>query len=542
MSTPSFHSEQSPRSPERRRSMRQRVRSLAYVDVVPNNGGIVLNLSENGLALQAVNPFDETRVSLRIQPPSSRKRIEATAEITWLSESKREAGLQFLKLTEDARSEIAEWVAAEADIGERRPLNDSAAPSAAQPPPKQIVAEPARLREKWSAMLENSISELTLTNQEVSADSVNSPAVRYEPKSQPDAAPPKRFISTPANTPVTNVTVIHPPAALRNDAPVNVPTPSAPLSRVVEFPAPESHLPAAEELFREVSPPASTDLKIKPTKAPAAVSPAMYSKLLEFLAHRFRKPLAIAVLSACAAVICLIAGMEIIRQRPTVSPTKLNAQEDVQVPETASAPPPALSTSSRASASQSGTSHPATEHTTLGAIASAFRRRVSKTRRNEDAHLSRRADNEDSVAAKFSSPVETAPLRPTIPAQNISVASAPTLPIAPVTSPRLVTGSPEINPPPPADPQRRSDCYLLYRVEPLYPREAKEHRVEGTVTIHLEIGADGRVHNLRELSGPSLLVPAALEAAREWRFIPALLNGQPIGVEKDVSIVFQLPR
>jgi hypothetical protein len=50
------------------------------------------------------------------------------------------------------------------------------------------------------------------------------------------------------------------------------------------------------------------------------------------------------------------------------------------------------------------------------------------------------------------------------------------------------------------------------------------------------------VQNLRELSGPSLLVPAALEAAREWRFIPALLNGQPIGAEKDISIVFQLPR
>jgi len=542
MSTSSFHSEQSPRSPERRRFIRQRVRSLAYVDVVPNNGGIVLNLSENGLALQAVNPFDETRVSLRIQPPKSRRRIEASAEITWISDSKREAGLQFLGLAEDARSEIAEWVAAETDIGERPPLNDSRAPSAPQPPPKQIVAEPARLREKWSAMLENSLSEITLTNQEVSANSVNSPAVRNEPKSRPDAAPPKRFVSAPANTTVSNVTVIHPPAANRTDAPVIAPTPSTVVSRVVEFPAPESHVPAAEELFREVSPPASTDFKIKPTEAPAAVSPGMYSQLLELLAKRFRKPLVTAALSACAAIISLVAGMEIIRQRPTTSPTKLNAQEAVQVPGTASAPPLAPNTPSRTSASQSGTSHRATEPTTLGAITSAFRRKVSKMRYDEDAQPTQRAENQVSAAAKFASPIEPAPLRPTIPAQNVSVASAPTLPVAPVTSPRLVTGSPEINLPPPADPLRRSDCYLLYRVEPLYPREAKEHRVEGTVTIHLEIGADGRVQNLRELSGPSLLVPAALEAAREWRFIPALLNGQPIGAEKDITIVFQLPR
>ena len=542
MSTSSFHSEQSPRSPERRRFIRQRVRSLAYVDVVPNNGGIVLNLSENGLALQAVNPFDETRVSLRIQPPKSRRRIEASAEITWISDSKREAGLQFLGLAEDARSEIAEWVVAETDIGGRPPLNDSRAPSAPQPPPKQIVAEPARLREKWSAMLENSLSEIKLTSQEVSAYSVNSPAVRNEPKSRPDAAPPKRFVSAPANTTVSNVTVIHPPAANRTDAPVIAPTPSTVVSRVVEFPTPESHVPAAEELFREVSLPASTDFKIKPAEDPAAVAPAMHSELLAVFAHRFRKPLVIAALSACAAIISLVAGMEIIRQRPTTSPTKLNAQEAVQVPGTASAPPLAPNTPSRTSASQSGTSHRATEPTTLGAITSAFRRKVSKMRYDEDAQPTQRAENQVSAAAKFASPIEPAPLRPTIPAQNVSVASAPTLPVAPVTSPRLVTGSPEINLPPPADPLRRSDCYLLYRVEPLYPREAKEHRVEGTVTIHLEIGTDGRVQNLRELSGPSLLVPAALEAAREWRFIPALLNGQPIGAEKDISIVFQLPR
>ena len=542
MSTSPFNSEEFPRSRERRRFIRQRVRSLAYVDVVPNNGGIVLNLSENGLALQAVNPFDETRVSLRIQPPKSRKRIEASAEITWISESKREAGLQFLGLTEDARSEIAEWVAAEADIGERPPLNDSRAPSAPPPPPKQIVAEPARLREKWSAMLENSLSEIKLTNQEVSVNSVNSPTVRNEPKSQPDAAPPKRFVSAPANTPASNVTVIHPPAANRTDASVIAPTPSTVISRVVEFPAPEPHVPAAEELFREIPPPASGDFKIKPAEAPAAVAPAMYSELLEVFARRFRKPLVIAALSACAAIVSLVAGMEIIRQRPTTSPTKFNAQEAVQVPDTASALPPAPNTSSRTSASQGGASHRATEHTTLGAIASAFRRKVSKIRYNEEAPPTHRAENEDFSAAKFASPTEPAPLRPTIPAQNVSVASAPTLPVAPVTSPRLVTGAPEINPPPPADPQRRSDCYLLYRVEPLYPREAREHRVEGTVTIHLQIGADGRVQDLRELSGPSLLVPAALEAAREWRFIPALLNGQPINAEKDVSIVFQLPR
>jgi hypothetical protein len=55
MSSKSFRPEEFPRSRERRRFVRQRVRSLAYFDVGPDNGGLVLNLSENGLALQAAN-------------------------------------------------------------------------------------------------------------------------------------------------------------------------------------------------------------------------------------------------------------------------------------------------------------------------------------------------------------------------------------------------------------------------------------------------------------------------------------------------------
>jgi TonB family protein len=106
----------------------------------------------------------------------------------------------------------------------------------------------------------------------------------------------------------------------------------------------------------------------------------------------------------------------------------------------------------------------------------------------------------------------------------------------------LVAGTPATNPAPPRAPERRSDCYLLYRVLPLYPREAREQRIEGTVVVHLRIGTDGHVRSSRELSGPAPLVPAALAAVREWRFIPALLNGQPIDTEKDVSIEFQLSR
>jgi TonB family protein len=79
---------------------------------------------------------------------------------------------------------------------------------------------------------------------------------------------------------------------------------------------------------------------------------------------------------------------------------------------------------------------------------------------------------------------------------------------------------------------------LLYRVEPLYPAEAAQKHVEGTVKLRAVIGRDGRVMGLGLVSGPPSLVPAAMRAAREWRYIPALLNGEPVESETDIAIEF----
>ena len=82
---------------------------------------------------------------------------------------------------------------------------------------------------------------------------------------------------------------------------------------------------------------------------------------------------------------------------------------------------------------------------------------------------------------------------------------------------------------------------LLYRVEPLYPPEAEQKHIEGTVKLRAVIGRDGKVMGLGLLSGPQLLVPAAMKAAREWRFIPALLNGEPVESQTEITIEFHLP-
>jgi protein TonB len=88
---------------------------------------------------------------------------------------------------------------------------------------------------------------------------------------------------------------------------------------------------------------------------------------------------------------------------------------------------------------------------------------------------------------------------------------------------------------------RFNPCHLAYRVEAAYPPEAIEERVQGVVRIQQVVGADGQVRSVKLLSGPALLAPAALEAARYWRYLPALLNGQPVETEQDIEIEFRLP-
>ena len=82
---------------------------------------------------------------------------------------------------------------------------------------------------------------------------------------------------------------------------------------------------------------------------------------------------------------------------------------------------------------------------------------------------------------------------------------------------------------------------LLKRVEPSYPLEAMQQRIDGTVQLHAVIGDDGKVLSLEPVSGPPLLVEAALIAVRQWRYSPTLFDGHRIQVQDDVRIVFRLP-
>lgn len=89
---------------------------------------------------------------------------------------------------------------------------------------------------------------------------------------------------------------------------------------------------------------------------------------------------------------------------------------------------------------------------------------------------------------------------------------------------------------------RVAEANLIHDVAPTYPTEAGRARVEGTVVLMAVIGKDGTVRDVRVESGLPLLAQAAIDAVKQWRYRPYLLNGEPIEVDSQITINFTLSR
>ncbi|MGO9126763.1 MAG: energy transducer TonB [Terriglobales bacterium] len=82
---------------------------------------------------------------------------------------------------------------------------------------------------------------------------------------------------------------------------------------------------------------------------------------------------------------------------------------------------------------------------------------------------------------------------------------------------------------------------LIRRVQPEYPALAKQARIQGAVVLRAVIDREGTIQNLQVISGHPLLVQAAINAVRQWRYRPYYLNQQPVEVETQVTVNFTLP-
>ena len=81
---------------------------------------------------------------------------------------------------------------------------------------------------------------------------------------------------------------------------------------------------------------------------------------------------------------------------------------------------------------------------------------------------------------------------------------------------------------------------LRYRVEPVYPEEARRNRIEGTVRLTVVIATDGSIQQIRVDEGQPLLAKTAVDAVRQWKYEQTFLNGEPVEVLTGVNVEFHL--
>jgi TonB family protein len=564
---------------ERRLHARQRLSAIVYLDIGAGNGGIVLNLSDEGLGFQAVGPLGKQKeLSLRIKLPSTQSRVEVAAEIAWVSDSNRQAGVRFVDAHSEGRVQIREWIRSLAPPPahpEESPKQEEAAAEAVlkqenirepekkeEPIPVSEIASPEPIRERVPGPAEVEARDVVLNPQEdapvprkpeqptqpvvehLEAPFLVRPAMQTEAAQDADLPIP---ITPVRMEPESSEAII---VARRRDgaeresaqgwsAPVArssamaVPLPPDPPLRPVQL-----YVPAVETSSDPAPAPASTSFSV-----PAAASAKLvwsHTALAGFftlcavvcfgigtwvgLIVRHRHPAE----GAVAPVNAIQSAGTSMNTTAAGSTERLASIASEKFRKGASANRPSLPSPKVAASGSSGRTTPAEEISpTSNASQNVAAPATSKEQESNPPTppAFENPDGPEKNAAPVAITSETAP-----PAASAAENSA-----AAGTSPRMVGGlvlkpSDRFNP-----------SHLAYRVEAVYPAEALAQRIEGVVKIQQAVGADGSVRGVKLLSGPPVLAPAALEAARYWRYLPALLNGQPVESEQNIEIQFRLP-
>src|ERR1700692_552192 len=130
-----------PLTPERRQSPRHPVRPTEYIEIGDSNGGIILDISEGGMAVASAQALVGKQTLLfRFQLPRTNETIETSGEINWIGETKKRAGVRFVDLPLAAREQIHKWIDSEISglsNGDQKP-NGSAVASASPKIPQEF--------------------------------------------------------------------------------------------------------------------------------------------------------------------------------------------------------------------------------------------------------------------------------------------------------------------------------------------------------------------------------------------------------------------
>ncbi len=602
-------------STERRGQVRHPLNALAYIDIGADNGGIVLNLSEDGMGFQAVGPLDSQQdVNLRIQLPHSTERIETAAKIVWLSESNRQAGVRFLEMPAEARAEIRGWIRSQNSNGDL--LTETLAqPEILQPevlkaPPPKTGPIHKKPNDKWLSLMADletpppqpkdlpqpkelppeplkgaprfsdaDSDRCTITLQELSArlNATENASRHFAQRAQSAYGNPLRrsvprepalYQRGPELTKAgaieeSNGQTDRVPAEIEMAGADMLPAslvfavPSTALAPVPSVPSVTDTEPSATVPNTKSYKPETTGTSWVPIGAPPAKSPAL-------------KWMAAAVAVVFFSLLCFAVGTWVGSLGIPAPSVQTSASANVA----SSAQSDASETGSAAASGSSLKSDG--RDVKEGAAAKVGKKGSERVVSNPAGHKLGRSANSPNVvpvsqnlplpSSQYSAPplvtqtaqdltpkaqvlAPTGPISYNAPAvQQPTPTKPPVMEVASAPQPTPSDYAPDASPPSivagrvlrPTD--RFNPCHLIYRVEPVYPDTAKKNGIEGVVKIHETVRTDGTVRSIKVVSGPKPLALAALDAAQYWRYMPALLNGQPIETDQDIEITFRLPK
>lgn len=111
-----------------------------------------------------------------------------------------------------------------------------------------------------------------------------------------------------------------------------------------------------------------------------------------------------------------------------------------------------------------------------------------------------------------------------------------------IPGPRPVPPPPESRPNKARIQTQLDPAMLVHRVEPVYPVLPRQMGLSGRVELRAIIATDGTIQSLQVVSGDALFYQSALEAVRQWRYRPTVLNGQPVEVDTYITVIYHLER
>jgi TonB family protein len=517
---------------DRRLHMRTTPASHAYVEFGGANGGSVLNISATGMAVAVADPFvvEDCLPRIRFQLPSSRQSIEISAQVVWLAESKKSAGLRFLDLTAEARHQISNWIASE------------------KPAPEFAALTPAPVASLIPATLE-SFPEEPFGNVCPEQDQPSSPArMAHTASPASKIVPPEILYANPPSFVEDLHEKVHHYAPVSGFAPqVRKHKVASSVHRIANSPSrlygleiSGSQVAAVVFFFAVIS------LAVGLTAGRGALGDRLWDNQKSIPAvDTTSPPLLNRPGEATSRTSTPLASAPSLHARPEDSATRVGPTAPSSAITARSFPD---SDTPEASPERKGStgliartapplanSQPALAPRAVGPISGApanpAQRRVTLAMR---------------AAPRLSSPSTilvsgpgdgNKPFRLVLPEKTIAASSSFAM-----TSQLSVLVAPDPAPAPAHKSARLQAGELVSFAWPRYPTPGDRHGSSETVKVRTTIGELGQVLDVKHVSGSTSLLPAAMSAIRLWRYQPTLLDSRPVQTQRDVTIEFRPPQ